>query len=78
MKIVEKTMFALYGTWGPLVVGKILARGVGTICPPGEYHSETKNELFVCCPSDARTKLRAANLLIRDQALPIARFDSLL
>ena len=36
-------------------VGKILARGVGTICPSGEYHSGNKKfELFVCCPSDAR------------------------
>ena len=51
-------MFALYGTWGPLGVGKIPLRGVGTICPPGEYHSITQLfELFVCCPSDARSRV---------------------
>ena len=38
--------FALYGTWGPLVVGKILLRSVGTICPPGEYHSGRQNMNF--------------------------------
>ncbi len=31
--------FALYGTWGPLGVGKILLWGVETVFPPGEYHS---------------------------------------
>ena len=43
-KIGQKPFVALYGTWGPLGVGRILARGVGTICPPGDHHSD-KNSL---------------------------------
>ena len=29
----KKSFFALYGTWEGLIWGKILPRGVGTICP---------------------------------------------
>ena len=52
LEIVDKLIFALYGTWGPLGVGKILLRGMGTICPPGEYHSAKHNFVMSRVPID--------------------------
>ena len=42
LKLTKKYDFALYGSWEGLVGSKILLRGVGTICPPGEHMSEKK------------------------------------
>ena len=56
LNIVENVFFALYGTWGPLGVGKILAQGVGTICPPGEYHSGRK-QVWTCCMLSERCQV---------------------
>jgi hypothetical protein len=39
-KIHISLICALYGTWGPLDVCKILLRGVASFCPPGNHHSE--------------------------------------
>ena len=48
---------ALYGTWGLLVVCKILLRGVGRICPPGKYHSgKTKRILFLLLSEPCQVK----------------------
>ena len=41
-KIQKNMFFADYGSLEALDVGKILLRVVGTICPPGNPHSEQK------------------------------------
>ena len=54
----DKSMFALYGTWGPLDGCKILLRGVGTFCPPGKtIQTSQKFGLCLGCPSNARVVL---------------------